>query len=475
MEIVLGFLNLILLLAVWICIWIPFRKPEYIESRIRLCMLGGVFMRGFYGFLMNAHTLQNDIGSFQEQNYGHLGYIYQIYTEGLPQVSPIGRSQFYHPPLHHSLAAGFLKVCNGLGLDMAEAAEYLQVLSLLYGFATLVVVHLIAKELGISAKGRLVIIMVASYFPYGIMMGGAINNDPLATLMMLSAVYFTLRWYHRMSWQDIVCMALAIGLAMMSKLSGAMIAPMMAWVMLRKAWQERAQWKKVLGQFACFGCIAFPLGLWHSVTQWLKYEVPLGFVPSPSLKSGQALMEFTEIQRFFDFQGALEYLPIRWNRFNGFVDHNIFTTMWKSGVFGEGDFLDTSISMKAAATPLFWCVGILLAALLVGSIWYLCADKQESAGKILLTGSAIIIFYMYFLFCLNYPFVCTMNIRYVMVAIYLMMIMLGAAVERLWRYCGEKGGKAQRIYGIATGVFATVYISGSVLMFWNLGMLQLLK
>ncbi len=472
MESVLSILSLILVPVILVCIWVPFRKPEQIENRIRLSILGGVFMRWLYGALMNAHVLQNDIGRFEDRDYGHLGYIYQLYTLGaLPDASPIGRSQFYHPPLHHGISAGFLRICNGLGLDMANAAEYLQILSLLYGFATLLVIHGIAKQLHISAQGRLMIMVAAGFFPYGIMMGGAINNDPLATLLMLTAIYFTLKWYQDMSWQGIIGMALAIGLAMMSKLSGAMVAPAMAILMLSKAWKERTRWKRILGQFTCFAGIAFPLGLWHSITQLVKYDVPLGFVPSPSLESGQALTDFTNMQRFFDFKGALEYLPIRWNRFKGFVDHNIFTTMWKSGVFGEGDFLNKSTSMQMAATPLFWCVGILLVALLIGSIWFMYTDKQPIQNKILLAGSAIIILYMYFEFCLLYPFVCTMNIRYVMTAVYCMMLMLGAFMESLHGFCRSKGVKYLRIYRGVTGVFVSIYILGSVIMFWNLGML----
>ena len=78
------------------------RNELTFEKIILLLFLSGLILRLGYGTYTYVYTRQHDLGR-DENDVGHVGYIANIYYYfKLPSNNAY---QFYHPPLHHIIAA----------------------------------------------------------------------------------------------------------------------------------------------------------------------------------------------------------------------------------------------------------------------------------------------------------------------------------------------------------------------------------
>lgn len=448
-----------------LCLWL---EKGVTENVVLLILLGGFLIRISYVVLMQSHILQNDVGAFSADSYGHLGYVHYLYTEGkLPDVNPVGRYQFYQPPLHHGVCALLMRIFVMFGYGLEEAQEKLQVLTALYGTLTLFFLNKIGKRLRISSFGRGIALGLGAFMPFGIMLGGSLNNDSLVMLLSVMALYFTLAWYENPGCKNIVLMALCIGGAMTAKLSGALAAPAMAVLMLHKAWKERERWKGYLRQFLCFGLIALPLGLWHSVSCFVRFGMPFGYVPRLSEDVGQYIGMHGPWSRFFDFNDAFRRLSLSWNN-EELADYNIPVSMVKCAVTAEGYSYWKDPALEGAVTALFWAGLVLEALVAVALVLWFFQRTNTRAEKVFMAAAMGVAFFSYFRFCLSFPFVCTMNIRYVMTAVYLALLVFGAAVSGLTEraVAGSRASGAMRAATVIGGGLCCLYIAGaSVLIF----------
>ena len=465
-----GTIALFLLFAGWCLICAAWEKGIS-EKTIALLIFGGFLIRLFYVVLTQAHLMQNDVESLAEGKYGHLGYVYQIYTTGrLPQVNPVGHYQFYQPPLHYVICALCMRLYSFLGIEFSAMDEILQVLPLFYSTVILVLINMIGKQLKCSLLGRFVAVGIAAFLPYSIFMGGAINNDVITTLFMLLCVYFTLKWYENPNMKGILIMALCIGFAMMGKLSGAMIAPAMGIVMLWKVWKDRKRELMYMKQFVCFGLIAFPLGLGYSVLKWVQYRMPFGYVPSVPIGAEQFIGMYTKGQRFADYAYALENLSLRWDNKEA-VDYNIPISLVKYSVFNELDYYHNNSVTYTLGTIVFWVTLVFFILMAAALIAWLFMKEYRTIDKVFLLSGVLVIMYAYVNFCFSYPHVCTMNIRYVMTAVYIGILVLGSVVSGLETRIMAKNRSAIKIFSGLVGGIVALYVICSVLLMINLDML----
>ncbi|MDE6167784.1 MAG: glycosyltransferase family 39 protein [Acetatifactor sp.] len=400
-----------------------------------------------------------------------MGYVYYLYSQGrLPDVNPMEFYQLYQPPLHYAVCALLLKIFRIFGCDLNEAQEMLQVPAALCGTFTLFFINRIGIRLRVSPLGRGIALGLASFLPLSILLGGALNNDGLMTLLVVMALYYTLVWYEYPGIGKIAVMAVCIGCAMMTKLSGVLAAPAMAALMLQKAWKDRIRWKVYLKQFLCFGVIAFPLGLWYSLLRFWQFGMPLGFVPRLAEDAGQFIGMHMTWDRLFDFKNAFQSLSLGWVNTER-ADYNIPVSMVKYAVFGEGDFYRINPVLTAAGTVLFWFVlvlGILTGAALV--IWFF--QKRNTVMEKVFLGLVIAVnFYSYLRFCFDYPFVCTMNIRYIIGAVYLAFLVLGAVAAQAADRIRQKSPAASGAVCAAFAGGVGIYIAGAVTMIVQLDQL----
>lgn len=458
-----GAVLLFLIALGWIafCVWL---ERGFTEDVVSLIIFGAFLMRIFYVVLMVAQLNQNDLGALVPNDYGHMGYVYVLYETGrLPQVNPIGLNQFYQAPLFHMISALFVRLFDGMGYAMLEAQEMLQIVTVFYGTMTLFFVNKIGMKLSIPTWSRAVVMGIAAFLPWGIMQGGALNNDGLMTLLAVMALYYTLVWYEEPTYQTILLMAVCIGCSMMTKISGVLAAPAMAFLMLHKAWTERERWQYYVKQFLCFGVAAFPLGLWYAVRQLVRYGMPFDFVMPMKESADQFIGMYSKGQRFFDFTNAFTYLPVRWDN-TSVVDYNIPVSVVKFAVFGELNGHRQNQAIYYTSTLLFWMTLGLMVLTAVAFLLWLFLGRQTKPQKIFVGTVLAVGIILYIKFNMNYRFVCTMHVRYVMLQIYFGLLVFGALLGEAERRVSQKQRAIAKTIRILSASAAALYAASSVVM-----------
>lgn len=459
----LGFLLLCLLTAAFFLL-LKLEKG-ITENVISIAIFAAFLVRIFYVVMTRAFLYQNDLASFSSEGYGHLGYIFFLFNDGrLPDINPMEYYELYQPPLHYAVSALFFKGLQLIGCPPGKWEELLQVLLLAYSMMIVAFINKIAIRFKMSMEGRLAAVCFAGFLPYGIMMSGSLNNDLLMTFCMVLAIYFTLKWYEEPRLGTIMIMAVCVGCSMMSKVSGGMIAPAMALLMLHRAWLDRKEWKKYLKQFVCFGLAAFPLGLWHPVYCGIKWGMPFGYVPAMGPDSDQFIGVFDKWSRLFDFKGAFDVLTVQGNRYAEFVDHNIPITLIKYAAFGESNYYESSQLTFLLGTGVFWGTLVLFLLMIAGMVFgYFCRDEKRIYKDFILAGAVVSVLF-FVRFCWQYPYVCTMNVRYVMGAVYLGCIAVGAAFSTIKKKVASKSASGGKICtGIMTAL-PVVYAAAVIVL-----------
>lgn len=419
------------------------------ENVIMLVIFAAFMVRIFYAVLTISSLYQNDLTIFHPDCQGHLGYVYHLYTNGkLPDMDPTTAYEFYQPPLHYAVSAVFLKAFRLLGLlpsDREALEETLQVLPMIYSSLTIVFIYKITKQMKLSLEARLTAVCFAGFLPYSVMLGAALNNDPLAILLMVMCIYFTFKWYEKPDLKGILIMALCIGGAMMTKISAGLIAPAMAVMMLHRAWRDRKQWTVYLKQFVCFGLIAFPMGLGHSIYNFIRYRMPIGYIADLSEDSEQFIGMHDKWSRFFDFSQAFDFLFVRFDYINDFADYNIPVALIKFATFGESRYYQATRLTHILGTGMFWTNAVLFALMAAALVIWCFFRDGRMMQKIFMLTAAMVTLYLYMKTCIRYTHVCTMNIRYIMCTVYVGCIVIAAAASGLQERIAGKSETGGRI------------------------------
>ncbi|MCH5274417.1 MAG: glycosyltransferase family 39 protein [Lachnospiraceae bacterium] len=438
-----------------------YTNGEITESTVFLILMAGICIRVFYVVLMQVNLYQNDAGLFQVNSGGHLGYIYHFYSKGtLPDFNPRSYDQFYHPPLHHMIAAVWLKLNTVFGKGGEGLDEFLQSLTLFYSACTLGFLNKIGIKLNISCKGRAIAMGIISFLPFGIMMGGAVNNDGLMLLFEVIAVYCTLQWFDEPSVKHILLMALTIGCAMMTKLSGGLIAPAVAVVMFIKVWKDKRHIKNYMMQFLCFALVAFPLGLWYPIKNLIQYDIPITYIRSLSDDVAQYIGSYGAGQRFFGTGGQFYPLYVGFDNTQADVAYNIPISIVKFLTFGDGNYYLQNSAATRLGPWVFYLTMILLVLAFVAMIIWLFRREAEGHARLLILISVLVLIASYIKFCFDYPHVGTMHVRHIMLAIYFCFLGLGGFLSE-----GEaQSGKALVVKGFLGAALLYMVLS-ALLMF----------
>lgn len=451
----------VVFLWAFLCIWL---EKGFTEELVYLILFGAFLMRIFYAVMVQSHIYQNDIEFLGPKSVGHLGYVYVFYATGrLPQVNPMEYYQYYQPPLFYMVSAVFVKLFAALGYSIDEIPELLQIVSVMYGTLTLFYVNKVGIKLKVPVWSRAAVMGIAAFMPWGIIQGGALNNDGLMILLAVMALYYTLVWYENPTYRTILIMAVCIGCSMMTKLSGALAAPAMAFLMLYKAWRERKQWISYLKQFLCFGAAAFPLGLWYPLRQFVRYGMPLGYVPRIPETDGQFIGMYSKWQRFFDFENAFEWLSLRWDN-TAAIDYNIPVSLVKFAAFGEGNFYYINQVLKVTGTLLFWMILIFMILTALSCLLWILIGEQKVPEKVFVMLVIAVGLYSYVKFNLAYPHVCTMHIRYIMLPVYFALLVPGALSGDMDRRFLRQRKRAGNIVRAVAAAVTGVYIVAAVTM-----------
>ena len=398
------------------------RKQLTDQKLIFLMLLAGFLLRLAYVIYNPYYDRQHDVQTINHTD-GHAGYILWLVNNNfrLPDTDPTMVYQFYHPPFYYYVAAFIIKILTGLGLSLESSFESLQILPLFLSCCIMLINLRIFKELGLRSAALRVACAIMFLHPTFYFMAGFLNNDMMSLLFIFSAILFTIRWYKNPTLKRILPIAVCIGLGMMSKLSGALIAPAVAFVFFTKLWQTRKnQPLKIIGQFAAFGAVCAPLGLWWGIRNLIMFGTPITYVP-PAGDMPQYIGDFSPLQRLLGFQIKFPFISMPY--FNDYLlrgetlEYGIFAALIKTSIFGEWTLGTPGQPITVLSYFLFWlAVGIAAFSLFAMTSTLVRAFETKSKDLVIKVMFAVIFLTLIInqiIFCLDAPFVCTQNFRYI--------------------------------------------------------------
>ncbi len=405
------------------------------KNAVLLILAAGFIMRLSYILMMSSGIVQHDV-YIPGEGEGHAGYIEYIYNNGhLPDFDVRTVDQFYHPPLHHIISALWMRMQTLVGIDYFSAYENIQILTLFYSTVCLILSYKIFRKAGLDGSAVITAAAIIAFCPTFYIMAGSINNDMLSITFMLGAVYNTLCWYKSRSMKRIICIALCIGLGMMTKLSVWMAAPAIAFIFIYVFFRELKSFKKYLIQFAVFLGVCVPLALFWSVRNFIRWGVPVTYVQRMPDNSHQYVGDVPALQRIFGLESFMfEDVAPQFNNAPGkHNDYNPIVNFFKTSVFDEGIATWRFPAIEGYNKPLFWSAVVLGIIAFLAMFFMLFKKNKEMTVpiKIFIAILYVIIFGMYISFCLGFPHVCTMNVRYGVPLIVIGAMSVGFLVREL--------------------------------------------
>lgn len=387
-----------------------FTKKEKICIAI---LVFSAFLKLLYAAWVPYHISCHDLGMLSEDmDYGHLGYIQYIYRyRQLPDFTPIGNYQFYHPPFFHIIGALTLALAGGDGIGAFELLQYVNM-----GFAILGVVYIyrIIRFFAFDGRTECILTLFAAFFPSFYHMGAALNNDCLMTLLCIMAVYYTLVWSRKQTVCTIVKIALAMGFAMFTKTSAGLVAPCIAVVFLYALVCGHKDFRKIFIQLCLFALICVPIGMFWTVREKVLFDVPLNYVQRLSETSSLYVGDVSLIRRLglpsvsqvtefaFDYKRAEEF-------------GNIWGQTIMSMLFDEKCLYMEGRLRKLAGLAFYFVAYFMVLILVKDTVQSWFHNKNDLIYRLMSLTACITLFGSYMVFCFQYPFLCTMNFRYIAV------------------------------------------------------------
>lgn len=402
-----------------------------------IIILLGFGLRLTYILYTTVYERQHDNGTLGQVG-GHLGYISSFWNDlfSLPKENAKEIYQYYHPPLHHFTVGVFLNILKFFGYsDIKEVGECIQYVTLFYSSACMLLMYKLLRVFNISKVPLLLGLSVTAFHPTFLILAGSVNNDMLSILLMLAAALNTVYYYKNSTYANIIKIALCVGLAMLSKMSGWMVAPAIAVVFIAVMIKQKNKRLDIVKQWVVFGVICVPLGLVWSIRCLIKYDMPLGYVMKPDESFAMYLgNKYTFLQRLTDFssfQFDSVYDQYGWYHCP-YYEYNPTIALFKTSMFDEAQY---SAPLDFWAVSLF-LINIVLALVAVAAMIYVLISRKsmmDSIMKVFFTLLYAVPVVSYYIFCDQYPFTCTMNIRYAVMSIFTGAFFLSAMLNILMK------------------------------------------
>lgn len=380
---------------------------------VLIIMILGILIRAMYIIYTPITERQHDVYSINDQ--GHLGYIYTIYQTGkLPDTNSI---QFYHPPLFHSIAAGWLEVNDIFSVSLDKSIEGIQIITAIFSSLIMLVAYRIVEEIEIKNIYKIFIIAVMAFHPTFIILAGSINNDVLMILLSFYIILYLIKWNDDPNIKNTIILAIITGCAVMTKVSGAIMAVPIMYSFIKKIFEVyKAEKKKLLGlfgKFLLFGVISLPLGLWHPIRNLIMFNQKIGWVLLPD--EGLYVGQYSVFERFLSISFK-ELFGYKYCAIPG--DHNIFSYIIKTSILGEFTY-NNGIGVYVS---LFKIINLIIISITIICIFILLKKIKKNNNNSFITEILLITFFMniasYYHFNIKYPYLCTMDFRYIVPTIF---------------------------------------------------------
>ena len=171
-------------------------------------------------------------------------------------------------------------------------------------------------------------------------------------------------------------------------------------------------------QYGLFGIVSLPLGLWFPIRNYLGWGVPPSYIPVPLYD--ESLEGYSVWLRLFDVIDNRGYYNIP------------YFALW-SAVFDDDDYR-SHVFFGVVSFIVFAVFAILVIIALCGVIYMvvrMIRKKEFSVEITALVLMLIVELVSYTVFCFKFPYICTMNFRYIIPVTVTFALGLGMMYDRL--------------------------------------------
>lgn len=465
------------------------KKLNWKYGLILILVLAAIITIGYGLYNDNITSRQYDVWS--DNNYfGHYGitmYIFKNgkippayeYQDGFPSIEE--SYQLYHPKFSYLTYAGFMHI-NSLFLNNDWSLyQANRILTISMMIMTLYVEYKIIQEANLTNKGKFVMGLIVLLCPVLFRLAGQSNNDPFVILFMMLAIYFSIRWYKNHTFFNIIMIALSIGFAMSSKLSGSTIAIITAaiflYILIKRITRKDLSINicPLICQFVVFALIVFPLGLFWPIYNFVKYQQPFNYVffyDAP----GYSTDKYSIFERIGYFN-LIEYfqkpyiITSQWSGTGFPIDGNLYSTTLKMFFYGEFGISNNYCLYNDAAYWVAYIIDIVAFIAFIAfcfsaiySIIKLIIEKisfyKEKMHHKIMNDYTYIMSFIFILFLISeiifiikYPHVSSYDMRYYLPIILPIGFLISKALENL----SVQNNNVSKIANISVfGIFATL-------------------
>ena len=232
---------------------------------------------------------------------------------------------------------------------------------------------------------------------------------------MLISILYLIKWYKNPTYKNVIILAIAIGLAGMTKTSVLVMAIPLMFVYMKKIIKEAENFeliKTIIFQGLILVIITLPMIFWYQVRNYYKFNQP-----------------------FFGIVEALDILKVKDNSFGArwILNQELFNEIFEkqaSNVWANLIISSISFSMDFDAIPfaismMLRGISLLLISFSIISMitTYKNAENKNLLSILLVTYVSWVLGYIYFNWSL--PYSCTTHARYVVIAIVIGIIYIG--------------------------------------------------
>ncbi|MDO5140858.1 MAG: glycosyltransferase family 39 protein [Eubacteriales bacterium] len=393
-------------------------------------LMVGFFLRMIYAIRVGYDYSPHDLGvltSPGKEGFGHLAYIQYLYENHA--FASVYMGQFYHPPLFY-IAGAMLAALFRVRMDYAPAFEALQQLNMAMSCVGTYYAYKIAGKVCRNDRFLIAAAIYLAFCPAFYVIGAELNSDCFVTVFQIMAVYYTIVWLEESTVRNILRIAVCIILAMLSKTSGVIIAGAIGCCFLWRIIDRKSEWKNLLKQYAVFGAVSIPLGLSWEIRKVLVLGAPLGYIMRLPVTHQQYVGDLSLGERLaFPYHLGLCYQSID---FSDPAYHcNIWTQMFYTMNYDENLILGTSGAASLFFYRLLFYVSIVLYIMLADMLIRALFDKSICMGLRLAVCLNYLIYLAFFIvFSFNYPHICSMNFRYIVLTAVLLILGYGLYYSR---------------------------------------------
>lgn len=486
-------------IAVLLLLW----KKKLLNSRTVLvtAVIMGIALRVLAVLECSVENRQHDVYSFsqsqdtvysysdrlldttQKSGAGHAGYIEYIFHHGrLPDFDMRNVWSFYNPPFFHITAALWLRFAV-LFFDYPMACESIQVISLFSSCAVILLSLRLFRLIGLKGRGLAAAAVMVCASNTIISFALNANNDPPAFMLSLAAVIFTADWYRSRKMKDILKTALALGLAMMTKLSSALLAFPIGAVFVFAFVSDAVRRKgtgKYLIQFPAFLAVCAPLGLFYQVRNLIRFGIPMNYIQTvDDLLPEQYIGNIPVLKRLFTAPPDLLMPPwVHTLSVNGMDrytenDYNPLVMLFKTALYEEYQQNPASLVLLDIAAMLLLIILAIVSVVSVIKLLQMIFVTRGEQRILHLFLAAILVSSLisYYVFCFRYPYLCSQHIRYIPLTVIIISAYTGFAVSDLKPapLAALKTPKQlSRQEKLHTGAFAAMTVLIAILSYWQL-------